>query len=62
MLSTGYQQTYVDAQGNGGLSLNEFFLCCNPLMEILLGLLIEFNHGGFFLQILLFRSTVLCYV
>ena len=60
MLSILYRQRDVDAQGNGGLSSIDFFLCSNPLMEISLDFLIELNHGGFFLQVFLLLSTLLC--
>ena len=48
VLSIWYQQAYFDAQGNGGISLNDFFLSSNPLMEISVNFLIELTHGGFF--------------
>ena len=59
VLSIWYRNTDFNTQGNGGLSLNDFFLCSNPLMEISLDFLIELTHGGVFLQVFLFLSTLL---
>ena len=53
-----YPQSHVDAQGNGRFSLNDFFMCSNPLMEVPLGFLLQLTHGGF-LQALIFHWTVL---
>ena len=53
-----YPHTHLDAQRNGCFSLNDFFICSNPLMKVSLGFLIELTHGRL-LQVLIFHSTMI---